>query len=345
MGQDQVVCPWDTGDIVSEDEDDEWFYSSIKLYQHLYMFSINLSPSCMSQSPDSKSLALADSVRGQLEVYSLPGKLVALTQEEEGLTSNRDFALVSGSVECGQVRSVEHLDQHNIVTTHEDSQEVRVWSWQQGDDLIEKTENLCCCDFQPRGTSVSDTSDSRSSVIVFGDHHVARTFRGDMRLDSRRLSTAGSVTSVLSSEESVTWVSDDQGTVTTLDWRQSSPAQVRRLGQDSVLRSRVVRSDDARVKLVTLDTCGVLSVWETRDSGPVVSADLGAGVDQFSVGGGDVAVSQSCGVLVFDINNLNKKFHHKGHRSTVTHVFSHPVIHNLVISSDSKHNLHAWVYH
>ena len=37
MGQDHVVCPWD-GDSGEEEEDEDWFYSSISSYKHLHMY-------------------------------------------------------------------------------------------------------------------------------------------------------------------------------------------------------------------------------------------------------------------------------------------------------------------
>ena len=43
MGQSDVtLCPWD-GDSVGE-EDEEWLFSSIKEYSHLYMYSTNMCP-------------------------------------------------------------------------------------------------------------------------------------------------------------------------------------------------------------------------------------------------------------------------------------------------------------
>ena len=38
MGQDQVVCPWDGDSGGEEEEDEDWFYSSISSYKHLYMY-------------------------------------------------------------------------------------------------------------------------------------------------------------------------------------------------------------------------------------------------------------------------------------------------------------------
>ena len=43
MGQSDVtLCPWD-GDSGGE-EDEEWLFSSIKEYSHLYMYSTNMRP-------------------------------------------------------------------------------------------------------------------------------------------------------------------------------------------------------------------------------------------------------------------------------------------------------------
>ena len=120
MGQKTVLCPWDY-EIDSEDDED-WMFSSIKLYHHLYMFNINISPVSISMSPDNKCVALADKESGHLEVYRLPGKLVADTRAEEGLTSNRDFSLISGTVNCDNVTCVSYLDSNSLVTTQDNSQ-------------------------------------------------------------------------------------------------------------------------------------------------------------------------------------------------------------------------------
>ena len=343
MGQDAVVCPWDVGG-ESEEEDEEWMFSSIKLYKHLYMFNVNLSPSCMVTSPDNKCVALADRTKGHLEVYRLPGKLVAASREEEGLTSNRDFGLVSGSVQCAGVSSVQYLDTASLVTTSSDSVEVSVWGWDQGDDLIQRQETLCSCDFQPRGLELGEQG--AESVTVYGDQHVGRSYRGDRRLDSRPMSGDGVVTSVLTSDN-VTLVCDDRSTVTTVDWRMSAPASQVRLNIDTWLcRAQFIMRDD-RVMLVTLDTCGQLRLWDTRgkDTSPLCSTSVGSDVTCLSVGSDNVSVSQGSAVAVYDVSSLERRFEHKGHTSHVTGVFTHPNIDNLVISTDIKHNLHAWVYH
>ena len=97
-------------------------FSSISLYHQLHMFHLALTASHMALSPDGSALALADSERSHLEVYNLPGKLVAASGEEEGLTSNRDFGLVSGSVSCPGVTSVEYGDSRSVLTTSSHSQ-------------------------------------------------------------------------------------------------------------------------------------------------------------------------------------------------------------------------------
>ena len=121
----------------SEDEED-WVFSSVRLYQQLHMFQLSLSPSQLALSPDGCHLALADSDRAHLEVYRLPGKLVAAS-EEEGLTSNRDFQLVCGTVECPAVSSLQYVGRRGLVTTSRDRQAVSLWRWQAGEDLLQLT--------------------------------------------------------------------------------------------------------------------------------------------------------------------------------------------------------------
>ena len=47
MGQGDVtvtLCPLDGDSAGEEDEDEEWLFSSIKKYSHLYMYSTNMRP-------------------------------------------------------------------------------------------------------------------------------------------------------------------------------------------------------------------------------------------------------------------------------------------------------------
>ena len=110
MGQSDVtLCPWD-GDSGGE-EDEEWLFSSIKEYSHLYIYSTSMR---------------------HLEVFRLPGKLMAATEEEEGLASQRDFALVSGSVECDKVTGVSYIKQDMLATINTNSASVSLWTLKAG---------------------------------------------------------------------------------------------------------------------------------------------------------------------------------------------------------------------
>ena len=68
--------------------------------------------------------------RGHLVLFRLPGKLMAAIEEEEGLTSNRDFALVSGNVSV-------------LATINTNSASVSLWTWKAGDDLHHSSGDLC----------------------------------------------------------------------------------------------------------------------------------------------------------------------------------------------------------
>ena len=150
-GPGHEVCPWDVTE--ESDDDEDWLFSSIKLYQQLHMFHLSLTAAHLSLSPDGSHLALAGP-GGHLEVYSLPGKLVAASGAEEGLTSNRDFSLVCGAVECGPVTSLQYLGRRCLVTTSSDSSAVSLWSWQAGEDLLQLTREVETGDIRPRAVEV-----------------------------------------------------------------------------------------------------------------------------------------------------------------------------------------------
>ena len=72
-----------------------------------------------------------------------------ITEDEEGLTSNRDFALVSGSVECYKVTG--YIKQDMLATINTNFASVSLLTWKAGDDLHHTSGDLCNCDFQPEG--------------------------------------------------------------------------------------------------------------------------------------------------------------------------------------------------
>ena len=348
MGQDQFACPWDDEvDNISEDEED-WLFSSIKQYQHLYMVHININPRSMSMSPNNRSLALADHDRGHLEVYRMPGKLVAATEAEEGLTSNRDFTLECGSVECDLVTCVRYLGHNSLVTTNDQSQTVSLWQWKDDEDLMEKKSDLCQCDFQPLGVEVTRDPTDNTTVIVYGDTKVGRTTPDGPMLDSRLVTHqhGTSVTSLVTSDQ-VTWVLDNTLTVVTLDWRMSKIAgevSLQNIGQCS--QSCLLLNDD-EVRVVTCDVEDI-KLWDVRNiKQPLCHTSLtgfGGGPSHLTSGGDDVVVSIGNRVIVLGGDDLIQKFDHQGHRSEVTGVFRHSNLKNFVISTDSRQGLHTWVY-
>ena len=85
-------------------------------------------------------------------MFRLPGKPMAATEEEEGLTSNRDFALVSRSVECDKVTG--YIKQDMLATINTNFASVCLWTWKAGDDFHQSSGDLCTCNFQPEGLGV-----------------------------------------------------------------------------------------------------------------------------------------------------------------------------------------------
>ena len=344
MGQsDLTLCPWD-GDN-AEEEDEEWLFTSIREYSHLYMYSTNMRPvtATMALAPDTRTLTLGDSERGHLEVFRLPGKLMAATEEEEGLTSNRDFALVSGSVECDKVTGVSYIKQDMIATTNTDSASVSLWTWKAGDDLLHSSGDLCTCDFQPEGLSVKS-----GTVTIWGEDRVGRVSTEVRMVDTREVISDGETISGVTTSDTghLTWIVDTGGHVTTLDWRTPGAGTRVKLGDGETrdVRSAVSVEGD-RVRLVT-NMGAELSVWDLRDTKtatchvmtpPGVTRDspMTLGRDKLILGAGP-------GVSLLSLSDLSSKFEHRGHRSEVTGVMSHQDS-DIVISCDIRQGLHAWV--
>ena len=86
---------------------------------------------------------------------------MATTEEEEGLTSNRDFALVSGSVECDKVTGVSYIKQDMLATINNNSASVSLLTWKAGDDLHHSSGDLCTCNFQTEGLEVTSRTVTR----------------------------------------------------------------------------------------------------------------------------------------------------------------------------------------
>ena len=86
---------------------------------------------------------------------------MAATEEEEGLTSIRDFALVSGSVECDKVTGVSYIKQDMLATINTNSASVSLWTWKAGDDFHHSSGDLCTCNFQTEGLEVTSRTVTR----------------------------------------------------------------------------------------------------------------------------------------------------------------------------------------
>ena len=338
-GPGQEVCPWE----VTEDSEDEedWVFSSVRLYQQLHMFQLSLSPSQLALSPDGCHLALADSGRAHLEVYRLPGKLVAASEEEEGLTSNRDFQLVCGTVECPAVSSLQYLGRRGLVTTSRDSQAVSLWSWEAGEDLLQLSREINTGGFQPRAVEVA----GQDRLVVWGENCLASTDLTGLGLESRKV--GGEIEAVMT-EGSVTWCLDSRGDLSSLDWRQATSEFHHNIHQGRAGRAL---AQSCFFKLGASSFLAghspgelSLSLWDLRSSRPVQEVSLASPGGQIVADSeGGLVLSQGPRVSVFS-HSLQPVFSHQAHRAEISCLLTHPAVRNLVISADRNKRLQAWVH-
>ena len=307
-------------------------FSSISLYHQLHMFHLALTASHMALSPDGSALALADSERSHLEVYNLPGKLVAASGEEEGLTSNRDFGLVSGSVSCPGVTSVEYGDSRSVLTTSSHSYSVSLWSWETGQDLLHLERELCHFDFQPRAVRRTE-----AELVVWGERSVARTDMTGLGPEVRQLAEAVVTVRTVGS---VSWCLGEGGLLSSLDWRQPGPGHSLSL-QTPVTEACIFPSGPST--LLAASAGDSLKLWDVRSSGTVQETGLGGAGGRIVADGDKILVTEGSKVQVFS-HSLERVFTHEAHKAEISSLLSHPSVRNLVISADSSNRLQAWVF-
>ena len=335
-GAGQDVCPWDVTEDSEDDED--WLFSSIKLYQQLHMFHLSLTPAHMALSPDGCNLALADSASGHLEVYRLPGKLVAASKEEEGLTSNRDFSLVCGTVECPGLSSLQYVGRRSLLTTSSDSQAVSLWSWQAGEDLLQLTSEVDIGQFRPRAVE----GVGEENLVVWGQNCLARADMTGLVLDRREV--GGEIQSVMT-EGNVTWCLTTRGDLSSTDWRQSSTVLHHSLQSQS--QSCFFKRGANTFLAAQSEATSTLSLWDVRNIQAVQEVSLASSPGGHIVADSDnivVSQAQPPGLSIYSSDSLQLVFSHEAHRAEISCLLTHPAVKNLVISADTNNRLQAWVF-
>ena len=333
VGED--VCPWDVTEDSEDDED--WLFSSISQYEQLHMFQLSVRAAQMSLSPDGCHLALAGSGRASLEVYRLPGKLVAASSEEEGLTSNRDFTLVCGSVESPAVSSLQYVGRRRLVTTTSDSRALSLWSWQAGEDLLQLTGEVDIGQFQPRAVEVVGQEEN---LLVWGENGLARTDLAGLVVDRREV--GGEIQTVMT-EGSVTWCLETSGDLSSVDWRQSNTVLHHNIHQ--TLSQSCFFQRGASTFLAGQSEAA-LSVWDVRASRPVEEVSLarpGRPGGHIVADREKIVVSEGPAVNIYS-DDLRVVFSHEAHRAEICCLLTHPAVKNLVISADTNNRLQAWVF-
>ena len=340
-------CPWDDGDN-GDSDGDEWLFSSLRRYSQLLMFDLTVQPQHVALDNNGNTMVVGDGDKEELVVYRVPSKLLAGNREQEGLTSNRDFGLVAGTVSAGCVRGVEFLRQNKLVTCREGLQGVEVWGWGE-EDLINKEAVLDKCVFYPEVLCVDG-----EDCYAGGLHGVGRVRPGDTAWCCRKVD--GEVTSLYSDGEGGLWAGQSDGVVSWVDWRVDGVASELRLGKG--VWSTAFLSQCGSVSVVGVNSEGSLSVWDTRNSvSPVLQHTLclsptlsKSHTPQIVAGGGTVMVGVGDTVSVYQAHNMTKLFTHDGHKQKdqvvkVTSITLHPTVDRLVFSGDDQQRLQAWMYH
>jgi len=187
-------------------------------------------------------------------------------------------------------------------------------------------------------------------VKIFG-----RAENGFPMMDRREVVSedSNSIIDNVMSQDHVSWAfatTSDTCHVTTIDWRTSHVGNREKLNIEPNLSNKrtlgcFLKRNESPL-LVTMSDYQ-LKVWDIRNIASPVKSNIielsGLETCQLSAASDDILVSDKNVVKVFSISDLKLKFEHRGHKADVTKVFNSDV-HNLNISADSKHGLHAWVH-
>jgi len=292
-------------------------------------------------------LVVGDSIKEELVVYRVPSKLLAGSKEQEGLTNNRDFGLVAGTVSAGRIRGVEFQGHERLVTCREELLGVKLWEWGE-EDLINRKAVFDKFVAYPEVLTVDG-----DKCHVGGLQNVGKVNLGGETAWSYR-TVKGAVSSLHSDGEGV-WVGQDDGVVCWVDWRVEGVTTELRLGEG--VWDTDFLSKSGNVLVVGVNNKGCISMWDTRHNvSPVKQHALclrptlsKVPTPHIKTGGDRVLVSVSDTVSVYQAHDMTKLFTHDGHQQkdqlvNVTSMNPHPTVDRLVISGDDKQSLHAWIY-
>jgi len=355
-------CPWDNS---SESEDEDWLYESVSRYQHLVMCRLGIISSSLAVSPSGRRLALSGQGKGdsqELGLYSFPPKLLANCHTVEGLTNNRDFGLIAGSIEVGPVNQMQFVDEDSLIVGTGREAGLALWTkeTEAGGDLLQRRQLLGGTTIMPEAIHTTP-----SIVTIAGGHHVGRRELGGsgwQERDLRPLATVGSVvptkTEVMAvaSEGEVAWCALAEGLLHQVDWRLPT-TNMYNLDEPSGCGwlASTFLTVQGNTHLACLERRGAVQMWDTRNlSSPSRGIkhpyNLGASSYLQLVGGTDsllVINGDAVSVLSTSSSTLELAFIHDGHTKTndsvkVLAACPHPSQDRLVISSDSRGNLHCW---
>lgn len=351
------ALPW------MEDEEmheDEWFFQSIKRYDHLFMYHLSMSVTFMRVSPKgdkitivgktikSKDQGMPASMKEFLEigVFSICPKLLVPCHTEQGLNNKRDFALLAGArMKTGSldIKQTLFLTDVSIVTVS--SKCVGIWQINEGTDVL----TLIASYKHESGYLVGcEIMDSRH-IYCFDESRVIRL--------SGNIDT-GSINAVAESPLQPSTILDmaltdrlvsvvtSEGLMTTLERDVLTHEREVNLGT-GVLNSAVIcKSDPSVVAFVKVNSSGVhIRLPDGRIISNTDINGIKANPTPMHFNRLDcllVRDDKEIKVYRASSNGIEELFTHDGHRNEVTCVCTHPQVEGLHFSSDQKGYLHAW---
>jgi len=349
--------PWMEGEDVQEDE---WFFQSIKRYDHLFIYHLSMLAKFMRISPKgdkiaivgktikSKDQGISTSMEEFVEigVFSICPKLLVTCLSEQGLNNKRDFALLAGArttPDSPDIKQIRFLTEMSIVTVS--AKYVDIWQINEGTDLLTPIGRYK----NEAGTLVGCEVFDSSHIYCFDESTVIRLSAdidtGDIKTMAKTPFHHSTILDLAFTGHVVCVITSD-GLMTSLECEVLTHEKEVNLASCGLSRAVICKSDPTVVAFVSF---GALQI-RLADGRIVFRRDMNginASLDHLNFDRRDCLLLRDDKVVeVYRAGKdyVEELFTHDGHRYEVTCVCTHPKVKGLHFSSDLNGSLHAWLY-